>query len=383
MFDCRKLLQDYFRATEPEAVAQRKARCLKRRQFYCAGNNDIWRFGLWLHIVLEPHAGLILWLKIWWTNRNPRLIASYYLEAARKKQGIPLVTQSDLGSENYGVANCHTELRQYLDPSLAGTLQHHWMRKNFNVKPEIAWGLLCRTWIPGFEDILDEGHLNGLYDPNNPLEKLVFLWLAIPWLQAELDAYVELWNNTAPRADKNKILPHGIPNHISEEPWEYDALDFKVNIVDPEIFDEAERKWAPPDAPCFQCVPPEFDDHAHQLYDELGRPQISSDSFWDVYTDLLEMFRLQPEIPDYSSAPQSQAYSEEDNIELLPGMQALRLGKRAVGNNRWCYAGGLENPPLPSALQSELAQDDSDNLTDHEENDARYYVQFSDDEPVE
>jgi hypothetical protein len=45
--------------------------------------HDKWmRFGLRLHIGLDPYPGRIEWLKIWWTNSNPRLIASYYLEAA-------------------------------------------------------------------------------------------------------------------------------------------------------------------------------------------------------------------------------------------------------------------------------------------------------------
>jgi hypothetical protein len=50
--------------------------------------HDKWkRFGLWLHLGLDPFAGRIVWLKIWWNNRNPRLITSYYLEAARQEGG--------------------------------------------------------------------------------------------------------------------------------------------------------------------------------------------------------------------------------------------------------------------------------------------------------
>ena len=82
-----------------------------------------------------------------------------------------MVTQSDPGSENYGIANCHTTIRQYLDASLEGTLQHRWMRNKSNIKPEIMWSILRRTWSPGFENVLDYGLLHGLYDPDNTLEK--------------------------------------------------------------------------------------------------------------------------------------------------------------------------------------------------------------------
>lgn len=89
-------MADYLRLTEPEAVQSRMGRKFKRRRFWAAGVNDIWamdqhdkwkHFGLYLHVAVEPFSGRILWLKIWWTNRNPRLITSYYLEAARREGG--------------------------------------------------------------------------------------------------------------------------------------------------------------------------------------------------------------------------------------------------------------------------------------------------------
>jgi hypothetical protein len=89
--------------------------------------------------------------------------------------GIPLITQSDPGSENYGVANCQTVIRQTFDPSLRGTLQHKWVRKLKNVKPEIAWSMMRRQWSPGFETILKNGVNAGIYDPETTtaLERFV------------------------------------------------------------------------------------------------------------------------------------------------------------------------------------------------------------------
>jgi hypothetical protein len=74
---------------EPEQVNKRCRRALKRRRFWAAGVNDVWpqnqhdkwgRFGLWLHAGLEAFSGEINWLKIWWMNKNPRLVAKYYID---------------------------------------------------------------------------------------------------------------------------------------------------------------------------------------------------------------------------------------------------------------------------------------------------------------
>jgi hypothetical protein len=55
--------------------------------------------------------------------------------------GIPIITQSDPGTENYGVANAHTVIRQCLNPSLTGTLQHHFAKGHNNILSEIKWSV--------------------------------------------------------------------------------------------------------------------------------------------------------------------------------------------------------------------------------------------------
>jgi len=59
----------------------------------------------------------------------------------------------------------------------------------------------------------------------------VFRWLFIPWLQVEINAYVNRINNTRKRADRNKVLPHGPPNDIFNSPEWYGCLDFKVSVM--------------------------------------------------------------------------------------------------------------------------------------------------------
>lgn len=81
-----------------------------------------------------------------------------------------MVTQSDPGTENYGIANAQTFIRQCLDPSLQGTLQHRWMRAKMNIKPEILWSVLRRDFAPGYEAKLQFGIDQGLYDPGNTLQ---------------------------------------------------------------------------------------------------------------------------------------------------------------------------------------------------------------------
>jgi len=87
----------YLKRTEPNAVKARHRRRFKRRRFHAAGISDVWgldqhdkwgpRFGLWLHNCIDPFIGFNNWLKVWWTNKNPCLIASYYLKTVWKYGG--------------------------------------------------------------------------------------------------------------------------------------------------------------------------------------------------------------------------------------------------------------------------------------------------------
>jgi hypothetical protein len=89
----RRTISDYFHRYEAELILERKARRLKRNRFWSAGVNDIWsvdqhdkwkRFGLALHLGMEPYSGKILWLRIWHSNSDPALICSYYLDTVQE-----------------------------------------------------------------------------------------------------------------------------------------------------------------------------------------------------------------------------------------------------------------------------------------------------------
>ncbi|KAG2048527.1 hypothetical protein BDR06DRAFT_975913 [Suillus hirtellus] len=150
MSKARSVMISYFTIHEPELVWQHKASCPQRRQFWAAGMNDIFvvdqhnkwlKYGLGLHTGIKLFSGHIMWIRVWHSNQNPQLILSYYLDMLEKLGYMPMVTQSDPGSKNFGIANAHTMLHQWHDPALQGTLQHHWMQR--------------------FEVLLDHGVLSG------------------------------------------------------------------------------------------------------------------------------------------------------------------------------------------------------------------------------
>ncbi|KAG1816565.1 hypothetical protein EV424DRAFT_1528296 [Suillus variegatus] len=340
----RNIVIAYFSKYEVDLVRQRKARRLQRRRFWAAGVNDLFavdqhdkwlRFGLALHTGIEPFTGRIMWMRVWHSNRNPQLILTYYLDTIQELGHMPMVTQSDPGSENFGIANAHTMLRQWHDPTLQGTLQHRWMRTKKNVMPEITWSQLRRRFTPGFENYLDSGVDAGWYDCDSTLQRLIFRWVFIPWLQRELDGYKDRINNTAKRHDRNKVLPHGVPNLIYDSPGDFGALDFKI-VLEPGAIDHVRNLYVDLNHAVFELVPRDFGDFLHQCYDELGRPIVDRRSAWNVYLDLHQITsRLYEQLPPMVLPDDN---LDDDFLPLLEDHQDLPFHD---GNDGAYYMGGV------------------------------------------
>ncbi|KIK92392.1 hypothetical protein PAXRUDRAFT_147444 [Paxillus rubicundulus Ve08.2h10] len=174
----RCVVCEYFAMFKPGLIQKWKASHLQWWHFWAAGVNDIWavdqhdkwlHFSLALHTGIEPFSGCILWMRVWHMNCNPQLILSYYMDTVWQFGFMPLITQSDPGTKNFGIANAQTMLRQMHDPALSGFVQHQWMRKK-NIMAEIAWSQLCCCFTPGFEALLEQGAEAGWYDTDNTLQ---------------------------------------------------------------------------------------------------------------------------------------------------------------------------------------------------------------------
>ncbi|KAG1835956.1 hypothetical protein DFJ58DRAFT_735324 [Suillus subalutaceus] len=308
------------RAIYPNAGAREMASLLYHEQDMSVARSVITSY----FAVFEPdlvHAA----------HGNPQLILTYYLDTLEELGHMPMVTQGDPGSENFSIANAHTMLRQWHDPALHGTLQHRWMQSKKNVMPEIMWSQLRRRFTPGFENLLDHGVNAGC---SHVCSDWFSVGSFIPWLQRELDAYQDRVNNSMKRHDRNKILPHGIPNIIYEAAEDFGALDFKIKL-EPEALDHVRSAYIKPSHPVFDLVPEAFGECISHFYDELGHPAVTRQSAWEIYLQLLEMLQHADELP-----PQIELLDSEDEevIPLLDNYEDLPAHEES--NNAY-YMGGV------------------------------------------
>ena len=72
------------------------------------GNDKLIPFGFYVHGYIDGFSRKIIWLHVANTNKDPAVIAYYFLKEAEVINGTTTQIRADLGSENSFVYGTHT-----------------------------------------------------------------------------------------------------------------------------------------------------------------------------------------------------------------------------------------------------------------------------------
>jgi len=81
-----------------------------------------------------------------------------------------------------------------------------------------------------------------------------------------------------------------------------------------------EKHWAPQHLPIFDLVPPAFEKQITAFYNSLGCPTISSNNFWDIYIQLVNLFQTLCFLPHIAEALGMADLGAEEHVPLLSGL---------------------------------------------------------------
>ena len=79
-------------------------------------------FGFFVHGAVDGFSRRILWLEVNFTNKNPRVIASNYLNVVQQLGGVPRRMRCDRGTENTIISTLQQFFRWYDDDHFAGSV---------------------------------------------------------------------------------------------------------------------------------------------------------------------------------------------------------------------------------------------------------------------
>ncbi|KAB0798511.1 hypothetical protein PPYR_09504 [Photinus pyralis] len=140
---------------DPEGMLVRRRKRLRRRHYYNKGPNymrhidgydKLKPYGVCISGCIDGFSRKILWLRAAYSNNNPRIICSYFLDTVTNIKGYPQSIRTDMGTENglvkhvqeyFHEAMHNVQNGNVLPPFLYGTSQA-------NQRIEAWWGLLRR-----------------------------------------------------------------------------------------------------------------------------------------------------------------------------------------------------------------------------------------------
>ena len=163
---------------DPEGIDLRSRRRLKRRKYYSRGPNFTWHFdsydklkpyGICINGAIDGFSRSVIWLQAYHTSSDPSLIAHYYVDAVKSKQGCPQYLRCDFGTENGHVRDMHNFLLEQNGQAPANAVILG--SSNHNQRIEAWWAFLRKSmsnfWMKYFLGLKEEALFSGdLLDRN-------------------------------------------------------------------------------------------------------------------------------------------------------------------------------------------------------------------------
>ena len=235
--ESRDQVAEVLRSLDPVGVGLRKAGRLKRRIYYSPGPNDSWCFDghdklvkyyIAIHGCVDAWSGKWMWLNVFTSNHDPRVVALHYLRAVKLHGGteiwfhqftglcwlinnlcsvFPLNTRTDCGTETIITAALQAGLHELYQTWIKSQQSHSFVPSTRNVKIESGWSRFLKAKGHALIDILDHGFHDSRFNPNNQLDKYwwgehawkrcikisfryIYLYVWMPLIQTVLDDFV-------------------------------------------------------------------------------------------------------------------------------------------------------------------------------------------------
>jgi hypothetical protein len=230
----KKTLQ-MFRLMDGEGVAQRKRKCIRRRDYINPGPNFVWHidgydklkpYGFPIHGAIDGFSRRILWLEVGCTNNNPIVVAKFFCKAAIENSMLPCVVRADRGTENVHVQKIQVYFRTEHDDYLAGDSSFQYGKSTGNQRIEAFWGQLRRQcvqfWMNKFKDLATLGS----FDMTSKIETYTLRFCYINIIRKELTRIAHEWNSHSISGRANVETKGGKPDVLYFAPSRYGAAQF-------------------------------------------------------------------------------------------------------------------------------------------------------------
>ena len=226
------------RALDPEGVTQRQPgfRGPRIENYVTSGPNFLWcldghdklaQYGIQIYAAIDAYSRKIIWFYCGNSNRTAISVVRQYFNAVKAIGLCPRFIRTDKGTETFLLCDIHfslfieAELREELSDEHYQSLRisdcYIYGPSTRNIRIEGLWRhqrfTTTMAWIDYFKSLQEA--TPPLYRQDQPADQIVFLYLFMPILRDELNAFVSTWNGHRIRAQSNRSQHiAGVPDEL-------------------------------------------------------------------------------------------------------------------------------------------------------------------------
>ena len=158
---------------DQEGVSRSKSRGLKQRKYRNKGPNYVWHmdgndklrpFVFYVDGSIDGFSRKIIWLHVADANKDPAVIAYYFLKEVEVINGTATKIRADLGSENSYVYGIQTFFRRNDNDEFSGNRSFQYGKSTSNQRIESWWSIYKRDTIQKYLDYFKDLRDCGQYD---------------------------------------------------------------------------------------------------------------------------------------------------------------------------------------------------------------------------
>ncbi|KAJ7134510.1 hypothetical protein C8R44DRAFT_427223, partial [Mycena epipterygia] len=241
------------------------------------------QYSAWLHaLILMPNV------------RNANTIAHYFLDLVEARgYMISVQITVDQGSEVGEMLKIHERLRHDEAPLF---IPPEWpycatIPSTQNTPIESFWRWKRNGEGKSIRNTLQHGSALGIFLPSDEIHVQTFYWIWVPFIQGRLDIFRDYWNNHRLSKSKDKKNPSSSsPKNMFLNPQSgrVDARDCSIR-VSPELVSELREAYGGAEArdEAYRFVSRIFQAAADGAYLGIGCPEITLDSIWSIFKDIV------------------------------------------------------------------------------------------------
>ncbi|KAJ7156233.1 hypothetical protein C8R46DRAFT_429357 [Mycena filopes] len=224
-------------------------------------------------------------------SRTNAAIAHLYLDFIEELGGIPIQTTTDKGSETGWLYALQTALREAFAAGIHPEVypEHAFVKSVHNTIIEAFWRWLHQKLGFNLKDHILRGQVDHIFNSNVPFHRHLFNWIFPPLVQAELDEFRVYWNQHKIRSQHLKNMPSGhVPADVLEHPEFYGGINCRIEVPRETVhlLRELLTEEVGPREQHLAWVTPEFSDIADAVHEALGRPYITLQNSWTIFSQM-------------------------------------------------------------------------------------------------